>query len=313
MEGDMEFRHPKAASEVNAATLDYLTKNLSDPEAGREEFEQLVEKLGNSVDRYPEWHPILTLPGKVTSDDYNSLSDVPVYRGIDHTRYFVRGFVTCPYLDGKADKLVEAVNKVEGLTAYRLETPLYMDDAYPVVVEAYQIVFEGDGTIRSRDAIAWFTEKIIKNAMDAQVAETWWTMRTYLLGAPHGSRSSLFVNQYTGGHIRKILETLNNSGVFGPIKEWSLEMLSQKKRNTICETLIRAAFNNRGEDEKFTFELCGETCFAEVRDDWEEKEFFVNVKIGKSDLWVTGYYYVDKDQVSHSDPCGKKDLAEKFL
>lgn len=309
----MEFRHPKAASETNAAALDYLTKNLSNPEAGREVLERLMEELGNSVDIYPEWHPILTLPSKVTSDDYNNLSEVPVYRGIDHTSYFVRGFVTCPYSDKTADKLVEVVKEVAGLDAYRLETPLYMDDAYPVVVEAYEIELEGDGTIRSRDAIAWFTEKIIKNAKKAQVAETWWTMRSYLLGRPHGSRSSLFVNQYTGGHIRKILDTLNNSGVFGPVKEWSLEMLSQKKRNTICETLIRAAFNNRGEDEEFTFELCGETCIAEVRDSWEAKEFNVNVKIGESDLWVQGYYRVDKDQVSHFDPVGKKDLAEKFL
>ena len=309
----MEFRHPKAASEGNAATLEYLTQNLSDPEAGRKVFKELVEELGNSVDRYPEWHPILTLPSKATSEDYIGLSDVPVYRGADHTRYFVRGFLTCPYSDDTADKLVEAVGKVEGLTAHRLKTPLYMDNAYPVVVEAYRIALEGDGTIRCRDAIAWFTENIIKKAMNAEVAETWWTMRTYLLGAPHGSRSSLFVNQYTGGHIRKILETLNDSGVFGPIKEWSLEMLSQKKRNRICETLIRAALDNRGEDEKFTFELCGETCFAEVRDSWEAKEFSVNVKIGESDLWVTGHYYVDKDQVSHSDPYGKKDLAEKFL
>lgn len=309
----MDFRYPKAASEANAATLDYLTQNLGDPEAGRKEFERLVEELGNSVDRYPEWHPILTLPSKGTSHDCSFLSDVPVYNSADHTRCFVKGFVTCPYSDNRANQLVEAVNKVEGLTASRLDTPLYMDDTYPVVVEAYNIDLEGDGTIRSRDAIAWFTEKFIKSAMTAQVAETWWTMRASLLGGPHGSRSSLFVNQYTGGHIRKISETLNNSGVFGPIKEWSLAMLSQKKRNTICETLIRAAFNNRGKDEKFTFELCGETCFAEVRDSWEEKEFSVNIKIGKSDLWVTGYYDVDRDHVSHSDPCGKKALAEKFL
>lgn len=309
----MEFRHPKAASEGNAEALEYLTKNLSDPEGGREEFERLGKELGNVVDQYPEWHPILTLPGKGTFDDYNNLSNVPVYGGIDHTRCFVRGFVTCPYSGDTAGKLVEAVNKVEGLEAYRLDTPLYMDNACPVVVEAYQIELEGDGTIRSRDAIAWFTEKTIKHAKNASVAETWWNMRTYLLGAPHGSRSSLFVNQYTGGHIRKILEALNDSGVFGPIKEWSLEILSQKKRDKICETLIRAALNKRGGSEKFSFELCGETCLAEVRDIWEGKEFSVHVKIGESDLLVTGAYYIDKDRVTHSDPYGKKDLAEKFL
>ena len=70
--------------------------------------------------------------------------------------------------------------------------------------------------------------------------KTWWSMRSYLLGEPHGSRSSLLVNQYTGGHMRKILEALNNSGVYGPV-EWSLDMLSKKKRELIGENLLRAA------------------------------------------------------------------------
>src|SRR3546814_17303431 len=78
----------------------------------------------------------------------------------------------------------------------------------------------------------------------AQVAETWWNVRSLILGSPHGSRSSLFVNQHTGVHMRKILEAMHASGMFGPIKEASLEMLSQKKRDAISETLIRTAVAN---------------------------------------------------------------------
>src|SRR3546814_9233054 len=87
----------------------------------------------------------------------------------------------------------------------------------------------------------------------SRVAETWWNVRSLILGSPHGSRSSLFVNQHTGVHMRKILEAMNASGMFGPIKESSLEMLSQKKRDAISETLIRTAVANwDGEDRKST-------------------------------------------------------------
>jgi hypothetical protein len=43
-------------------------------------------------------------------------------------------------------------------------------------------------------------------------------MQPYLLGAPHGSRSSLFVTQETGQTIKKVWNLLINTGMFGPIK-----------------------------------------------------------------------------------------------
>ena len=49
-------------------------------------------------------------------------------------------------------------------------------------------------------------------------AETWETMRPYLLGTPHGSRSSLFVDQETGQAIKKIWNSLIHTGMFGPVK-----------------------------------------------------------------------------------------------
>jgi homoserine acetyltransferase len=90
------------------------------------------------------------------------------------------------------------------------------------------VILEGDGTIRSRDALVWFSQQSALEAERAEVAETWWSIRSNILGGPHGSRSSLFVNQHTGVHMRKILEAMNASGMFGPIKESSLEMLSPK-------------------------------------------------------------------------------------
>lgn len=311
----MEFRAPAVALQENAQALAYLTKNLSDPEAGRRLVDRLLQELGNAVDAYPDWHPVLTAPQQGGTEHISSLSQLRIYDEADHTVKFVRGFVTCPYSDVAADRLVDAVNQVPKLNACRLQEPLYADGAYPVIVEANYVDLEADGTIRGRDALAWFAQKAASEARTAQVAETWWNVRSYILGRPHGSRSSLFVNQHTGVHMRKILEAMNNSGMFGPILESSLAMLSQKKRDTISETLIRTAVRNWDKhSEKFEFELRGEVCKAALRDTWEDgMELSVRVEIGKHALYVSGFYYPDSNRVTYLDPQGKRELAEKFL
>tara|TARA_R110002051_G_scaffold49634_2_gene96801 strand:+ start:617 stop:1552 length:936 start_codon:yes stop_codon:yes gene_type:complete len=311
----VEFRAPSVATELNNKAVKYLTESLADPESGQRALEGVMLELGNATDGHPDWHPILTKPESGSTQHIAYLSQVEAYDGIDHTVEFVRGFITCPYSEDDAEKLVEKVNEVFGLNAYRLDTPLYSDSAYPVVVEANDMVLEADGTIRSRDALTWFAQKTVEEASNAQVAETWWNIRPYILGRPYGSRSSLFVNQHTGAHMRKVLEALNNSGMFGPIKESSLDMLSQKKRDKISETLIRTAVTNWDKrSEKFEFELRGETCQAEVRDTWKDgEELSIRVKIGKYDLYASGFYYEKDDRITHVDPTGKQALAEKFI
>lgn len=145
---------------------------------------------------------------------------------------------------------------------------------------------EADGTIRSRDALAWFAQRMAAGADEARVAETWWNIGSSILGGPHGSRSSLFVNQHTGVHMRKILEAMNASGMFGRILESSPDMLSQEKRDSICQTLIRTAVNNwDAESASFDFEMRGEICKASLRDTWNDNvELSVRVEIGKCDL-----------------------------
>jgi hypothetical protein len=311
----MEFRAPTITSQQNAKAIAYLTKNLNDPETGRQVVGRLLEELGGAVDRFPDWHPILTAPARGWRQHVSSIRDLDAYKGVDHTIEFVRGFVTCPYSERDADRLVEAVNQVDGLQAHRLEEPLYSDSAYPVVVEAYNVILEADGTIRSRDALAWFVQQVAGDAQSAEVAETWWNIRTNLLGRPHGSRSSLFVNQHAGGHMRKILEAMNNSGMFGPVKAFSLDMLSQKKRDAVSETLIRTAVKNWDKrSETYEFELRGEICKASLRDTWQDGcELSVRVEIGNYDLFVSGFYEADGDKITHVDPQGKREIAEKFV
>lgn len=310
----MEFRAPAAADQQNASAIKYLTKNLADRDAGEQRVTALIEELGNAVYTYPYWHPILSAPSKQSSEDVFSMSQIKLYDLLDHTIEFVRGFVTCPYSAEEADKLVAGARKVEGLWAYRLEEPLYSDKAYPVVVEAVNVILEADGTIRSRDALAWFVQQSVRHAESAQVAETWWNMRSYVLGQPHGARSSLFVNQHVGQHMRKILDALNASGMFGPIKEVSLDMLPKRKRLTISKNLLRAALKNWDrKSEKFEFEMRDERCKASINDTWNDgHELSIRVMIGDFDLHTSGFYYAGNDELQAYEPSGKRALAEKF-
>lgn len=310
----MEFRYPIEAAQQNAKAMTYLTQNLSDRDAGRVRVESLIEELGNAIDRYPDWHPLLTLPPRNGSAYVGSLLEVKAYKGLDHTIEFVKGFVTCPYSDDDANRLVEAVNEVPGLYARRLDGPLYADSAFPVVVAALTVELDADGTILGRRALAWFVQQSGGEALSAQVAETWWNVRSNILGSPHGQRSSLFVNQHTGAHMRKLLEAMNKSGMFGPVKESSLAMLSQKERDTISTTLIRTAVKKWDkESASFTFEMCGETCEASVRDTWgDDTELSVSVKIGNFDLYVSGFLYPKDGKITHLEPRGKRAVAEKF-
>lgn len=310
----MEFRASKSAEELKIKSLKYLTHSLKDKASGEDEFNKLITQLGNCVESHPWWHPIITCAASAENDEPMFLSDIELYKHADHTRYFVRGFVTCPYDEDKANELVKDVNSVEGLHAYRLDTSLYADNTYPVVVEACNVTLDADGTIKNKDAIGWFMQTAVKNAHSASVAETWWNMQGLILGHPHGSRSSLFVNQYTGGHMKKLLEAMNSSGMFGPVKEWSLDMLPEKKRKKISETLLRAAIDDwNGKDQEFTFVLRDELCKARINDTFNDgTELSIEVTIGERELVAKSFYDPKRNLLDPSDPNGKQTLAKKF-
>lgn len=316
----MGFRAPSVATEENTNAIKYLTKNLNDPKKGSYVLNKVMLDLGNAVEEFPDWHPILTIPKSTSqkrgfTNSVTSISELKTYDCRDHTVMFVRGFITCPYSKDCANKLMEAVNQFAGLNAYQLTEPLYADNAYPVVVVATEVKLEADGTICSRDALIWFAQNSVEEAWNAQVAETWWNIRELILGRPYGARSSLFVNQHTGAHMRKILEALNNSGMFGPIKEASLGMLSKKKRDKISETLIRTAVTNWDKSsETFSIELRGEICKVWINDTWNDgHELSIHIEVGERDLYASGFYYAEDDRITHTDPRGKRLLAEKFL
>lgn len=189
----------------------------------REALMDIIDELGPVVDTYPTWHPLVchhdSRHPEVTPNDRCG------YKSLDHTRYFLNGFITCPYTaSGKADQVIESVNAlpfhaIAHITAEKLDVKLYNPEATPVLVKCnWDRPLGMDGMIPLSIAMPLILEQEVPCWHWSQVAETWESMRYYLLGSPHGARSSLFVNQETGQAIKKVWNTLINTGMFGPIK-----------------------------------------------------------------------------------------------
>jgi len=221
----MAFRADEATRNGNEEAENFLVTGLrgadeSQRAASKAALQDIIDELGPAVDTYPTWHPLVchhnarhptTTPGKRCG-----------YEGLDHTRYFVHGFITCPYGDGQ--EVIDAVLKLPShpaahITAERLDVKFYHLETTPVLVKCnWEHGVENDRMIPLRIAMPLILEKEVPCWQWAEVAETWETMRHYFLGSPHGSRSSLFVSQDTGQAIKKIWEALIYTGMFGPIK-----------------------------------------------------------------------------------------------
>ncbi len=186
----------------------------------REALVAILKDCGPVVDAYPTWHPLVC-----NHDDRDSTTTPSWqcgYKGLDHTRYFANGFITCPYGDGQ-----EVLDSVAALpyrsaafiTAEKLDVHLYNPEATPILVKCnWAKPLQANGMIPLAIAMPLLLQKEIPCWEWAQVAETWESMRPYFLGRPHGSRSSLFVSQETGQAMKKVWDALVHTGMFGPIK-----------------------------------------------------------------------------------------------
>lgn len=220
------FRAQEAARAGYESAESYLIgrDRVADPvERARSKlaFNDIVERLGPVVDGYPSWHPLVRhhdgrYPCTHPTEDCG-------YKGLDHTTLFANGFITCPYTDGQAviDSVAKLARKHSSATisAERLDVHFYNERATSILVTCdWHHTMNEDGTIPLRVAMPLLLESEVPCAEWSSVAETWETMRQYFLGTPHGSRSSLFVNQETGQAIKKVWECLIHTGMFGPIK-----------------------------------------------------------------------------------------------
>ena len=219
----MAFRADESTSSGFESVKNYLIPrdiDVRERERSKNKLFDIVEKYGPVVEGYPSWHPLVT-----HHDDHSpqtTPSDRSGYKGLDHTRYFVNAFITCPYDDGQ-----EILDSVEALpyssfatiTAERLDVQLYQSNATPILVSCDWIKpISSNGMIPASIAIPLMLQKEVPCWEWATYGETWETMRSYFLGLPNGSRSSLFVNQETGLTMKKVWNTLINTGMFGTIK-----------------------------------------------------------------------------------------------
>ncbi|WP_348720214.1 hypothetical protein [uncultured Alcanivorax sp.] len=227
-EAKMAFRADEAAQRGYEQVEAYLVPRPQDADesvrsSSKEALMDIVDEVGPVVDSYPSWHPLVCNHDKRYPEV--APSDRTGYKGLDHTRFFLNGFISCPYSEsGKAEQLIESVNAlpihpIAHITAEKLDVTLYNPDATPVLVKCnWERVIGMDGMIPLSIAIPLILEQELPCWRWSELAETWESMRYYLLGSPHGARSSLFVNQETGQAIKKIWNSLIHTGMFGPIK-----------------------------------------------------------------------------------------------
>ena len=219
----MAFRADEAAAlGLQAAKRRLIPRTYAgDRDAAEQALDEIVQRLGPVVDRYPVWHPLMQNPG----DGRNS-ETVPSercgYDGLDHTVYFVNGFLTCPYDGG--EKITASINArypnghVSTIKTETLPHVFYNEAATPVLVICDWSVDLGPfQQIPKRVAVPLMAENLLTDWCYKQFAERWETIRPYLLGVPHGGRSSLFVEQQTAVAMKKTYLAFVESGMFGPV------------------------------------------------------------------------------------------------
>ncbi|MCW0219116.1 MAG: hypothetical protein OJI67_12400 [Prosthecobacter sp.] len=220
----MAFRADESAKHGREeAVNELITRYLPNRSKSEAVLGALIDEYGPVVQSYPRWHPLVSSSPNPSKRIWTlNIPEVQTgFKGLDHTIYLRNGFITCPYSNGQT--VLDSVDKLKcspgvSINAERINVPLYMPEATPILVKCeWDHPMESDGTIPKSLAVPLMLETEASCWRDYEVAETWETMRPYILGGPRGSRSSLFVNQETGQVLKNLWNTLISTGMFGPI------------------------------------------------------------------------------------------------
>jgi hypothetical protein len=219
----MSFRADEAAQDGYEQARRVLVQSPGVKHAQRESAEtallELIDAHGPVVRGYPIWHPLV--PQSDPRRPVTSPSTLCGYKGLDHTVNFAHAFVSCVYGDG-----AEITNSVEAMkdhpcatiTSERLAAPLYSSEATTILVRCnWRDNFREHHMINKRIAVPLMIQEEMRMWLGSQVGERWETMSPYLLGNPHGARSSLFVTQETAMAMKRVYLAMVESGMFGPI------------------------------------------------------------------------------------------------
>lgn len=216
----MIFRAEEAAQAGFERALRYLTPHdATQAERGAvlETLTRIVAEHGPVVDTYPTWHPLV--PQGDPQMPQTIVSDRCGYAALDHTIYFVNAFLTCPY--GNAEKVIESALRIDPpgkagrIEAVELDVPLYNRAATPVLVSMrWAVPLENGHQIPASRAVPLMLENEMPVWRWSERGEEWEEMRHYLLGSPHGRRSSHFVSQQTAIQLKKLYEAMGKSGMY---------------------------------------------------------------------------------------------------
>lgn len=219
----MAFRANESGKALVLEAQDYLVSRDFPTELRQQAidgFEELVVKYGPVVKGYPTWHPLMAACN-ANRKPWTHPNEHRAYEGLDHVVLFRDAFLVCPY--SGADRILESVEKMRAdphflIRAEELDMKLYHPNAIPVLVSYdWGRVLPNDGTIPKSLAVPLMLEFELPHWRTSQVGETWKTMRSYILGSPHGQSSSLFINQETGTAMKNVWNSLIYTGMFGPL------------------------------------------------------------------------------------------------
>lgn len=189
-------------------------------ESAETALQDLIDKHGPVVRAYPTWHPLV--PQFNPSQPVTYPSTHCGYQGLDHTVFFAHAFVSCPY--GNGDEIIKSVEAMKGhscatITAERLDVPFYNSATTKILVRCnWHEPFREQHMVPKRLAVPLMIQEEMRMWPRAQLGERWETMCPYLLGDPHGARSSLFVTQETAMAMKRIYVAMVESGMFGPMR-----------------------------------------------------------------------------------------------
>lgn len=222
-EDSMAFRADEAAQDGYEQAQRTLVLSPGGDAAQRKvanrALEDLIDAHGPVVRAYPTWHPLV--PQRDPRSPVTYPSNRCGYAGLDHTVFFANAFVSCPYGDGAA--IIASVEAMDDhpcatVTAEQLDAPYYNTGTTPILVRCdWQDIFPERHMIPKKLAVPLMIQEEMKSWHGAEVGERWETMRPYLLGEPHGARSSLFVTQDTAMAMKRAYTAMVESGMFGPL------------------------------------------------------------------------------------------------
>lgn len=206
---------------IDSTNLTSTQKNIS-----RNELLRLLTQLGPEVDAYPIWHPILSNYSFLKPPPRNAIIQRPgeqcAYYGLDHTRFFRNGFITCPYgTYEQAETIAEAFTKhldTVTLTAEVLDIKLYNSDTTPILVTYdWDIPLDQGELIPELIALKLMIRQQFKRFREGDSAETWDNMKLFFLGYSNSSKGPLFVSKKTEYRMKKMWNDLIETEVLGPI------------------------------------------------------------------------------------------------